>query len=151
MPRLPKPTWVHPHPTLPRVYVCLNGMAQVAEVDLETWRVRRRFTTARGPYNVEVTPDGARLLVSYKGDQAIGIWDLAKGVELARLASGRRVTHGVALSKDGRYGFVTSEGVGAEKGTLDVVDMRRNALVCTLELGLQAGGITFWKSASRRR
>lgn len=148
---MPKPTWVHPHPKLPRVYVCLNGIEQVAEVDLEKWRVARRFPTGKGPYNIEVTPDGKKLLVSYKSDRAIGILDTTTGRELARLPSSRRVTHGVVISPDGRYGFVSSEGVGSEKGTVDVVDMRTNKLVTTVETGLQAGGIAFWKTVRRSR
>ena len=145
-----KPTWVHPHPTLPRAYVCLNGAAQVVEVDLERWEVTRRFATGKGPYNVEVTPDGSKLLVSYKSEGAIGVWDVEAGIELARIPSSRRVTHGVAISRDGRFGFVSSEGIGSESGTVDVIDMETNALVATVEVGLQAGGIAFWKEAPRR-
>lgn len=145
----PKPTWVQPHPSEPLAYVCLNGMAQVVEVDLERWEVVRRFETAPGPYNVDVTPDGRKLVVSYKSAQAIGLWDLATGTELARIPSGRRVTHGVDLSDDGRYAFVSSEGIGSEPGTLDVIDLEANARVCTLELGLQAGGIAFWDARPR--
>ena len=74
---------------------------------------------------------------------------LEKGVELARIPTARKITHGVVLSPDGRYGFVSSEGIGSEKGTLDVFDMRKNKKVTTLELGLQAGGITFWKTVPR--
>ena len=148
---MPKPTWVHPHPKGGIAYVCLNGIAQVAEVDLEKWRVTRRFPTAKGPYNVEVTPDGKKLLVSYKSSKSIGILDTRTGKELARLPSTRKVTHGVVISPDGRYGFVTSEGVGSEKGAIDVVDMRTHELVSTVEIGLQAGGITFWKSVPRPR
>lgn len=144
-----KPTWVHPHPKLPRVYVCLNGADQIVEVDLVQWRVVRRFQTGKGPYNVEVTPDGGKLLVSYKSAGAVGIWDVARGKELARIPSSRKVTHGVVISPDGRYGFVSSEGIGAEKGMLDVFDMRTDVKVASVELGLQAGGIAFWKSCPR--
>ena len=144
-----KPTWVHPHPSEPLAYVCLNGTDQVAEVDLEAWEVRRRFATGKGPYNVEVTPDGKKLVVSYKSEGAVGIWDVERGVELARIPSSRRVTHGVVLSSDGRYAFVSSEGIGAERGTLDVFDLSTDSLVDTVELGLQAGGICFWKSEPR--
>ena len=144
-----KPTWVHPHPTKPLAYVCLNGTDQVAEVDLESWTVRRRFATGKGPYNVEVTPDGRKMVVSYKSEGAVGIWDVERGVELARIPSSRRVTHGVVLSTDGRYAFVSCEGIGAERGTLDVFDLSNNTLVDTVELGLQAGGICFWKSEPR--
>ncbi len=140
-----KPTWVHPHPTLPFVYVTLSGMDQVVEVDLERWKIVRRFATDKGPYNAVVTPDGKRLVVSYKAAGAVGLWDLEQGVELARIPSSRRVTHGVVIAPDSRYAFVSCEGIGGENGTLDVFDLTRNELVATVELGLQAGGITFWK------
>ncbi|MCZ6597422.1 MAG: YncE family protein [Planctomycetota bacterium] len=144
-----KPTWVHPHPTKRLAYVCLNGKAQVAEIDLDKWEIVRRFDTGKGPYNVEVTPDGKKILVSYKGDGAVGIWDLASGEELARIPSSRKVTHGVVISSDGRYGFVSCESIGADNGTLDIFDMRTNELVDTIELGLQAGGICFLKAVPR--
>ncbi|MEE2885793.1 MAG: YncE family protein [Planctomycetota bacterium] len=148
---MPKPTWVHPHPKGGIAYVCLNGIAQVAEVDLRKWRVMRRFPTAKGPYNVEVTPDGAKLLVSYKSSQSFGILDTKTGKELARIPSTRKITHGVVISPDGRYGFVTSEGIGSEQGAVDVVDMRTNKLVSAVKIGLQAGGIAFWKIVPRGR
>ena len=141
-----KPTWVHPHPTRPTAYVALNGIDEIAEVDLERWRIVRRFPTDKGPYNLEVTPDGEKLLVSYKSAGAIGIWDIDGGRELARIPSSRSVTHGVAISPDGRYGFVSCEGKGAEKGTVDVIDMIANKKVCTVDVGLQAGGIAFWQA-----
>ena len=131
--------------------VCLNGVAQVAEVDLDKWAVVRRFKTAKGPYNVAVTPDGKKLLVSYKSSKSVGIWDVKAGKELAKIASSRRVTHGVVLSTDGRYGFVSSEGIGGESGTVDVFDMRSHKLVSTCKVGLQAGGIAFWKSEPRTK
>jgi len=140
-----KPTWVYPHPAEPRVYVCLNGAAQVVEVDTDAWRIRRRFETDKGPYNVEVTPDGKKMVVSYKSAGSVGIWDLDSARELARIPSTRKVTHGVAIASDGRYAFVSNEGIGGEKGTLDVFDLESNARVATVELGLQAGGIAFWK------
>lgn len=144
-----RPTWVHPHPSLDKVYVALNGADQIVEVDLENWQIARRFETDRGPYNLEVTPDGRKLLVSYKTAGAAGIWDLEHGKELARIPTSRSVTHGVAISSDGRYGFVSCEGKGSEKGTLDVFDLRSNTRVATVELGLQAGGIAFWRAVPR--
>lgn len=143
--KMSKPTWVYPHPSLPRVYVCENGADTVAEVGLEKWKVLRRFKTDRGPYNVEVTPSGKKIVVSYKSAGSVGIWDLAKGRELARIRSSRKITHGVVISPDSRYAFVSNEGIGGEKGTLDVFDLESNSKVCTAELGLQAGGIIFWK------
>ena len=142
-----KPTWVQPHPEEARVYVALNGAAQVAEVDLERWKVRRRFPTARGPYNLELTPDGETLVVTHKQAGSVGIWDLEAGAERARVDTTRRVPHGVVISPDGRYAFVSNEGVGSEAGTVDVIDLERDERVATAEVGLQAGGITFWKTS----
>ncbi len=146
-----KPTWVQPHPGREVVYCALNGAAQIAEVDLKSWRVTRRFATDRGPYNLDVTPDGKKLIATYKTAGAVGIWDLESGKELAKVPSTRRVTHGVLVTPDGRYAFVTSEGVGSEKGAVDVFDMKTNRKVTSVDVGLQAGGIAFWKSRSTTR
>ena len=124
-----------------KVYVALNGAAQVVEIDLEKWRVKRRFPTARGPYNLEVTPDGKQLVVTYKSSAAVGIWDLEKGEESARVETSRRVPHGVVISPDGLFAFVSNEGIGAEAGTVDVFDLKSHELVATVKVGLQAGGL----------
>ena len=145
-----KPTWVQPHPSEPRVYVALNAAAQVVEVDTDAWRIARRFQTDKGPYNLDVTSDGARLVVSYKGAKALGVWDLAAGEEVARVETTRAVTHGVVVSPDARFAFVSNESVGGEPGTLDVVDLVTNELVASTEIGLQAGGIAFWKLEAAR-
>ena len=140
-----KPTWVHPHPTRRVVYCALNGKAAIAEVDLDRWVVVRRFATAKGPYNLAVTADGTKLVASYKTAGAIGVWDLAAGQELARIPSTRSVTHGVAISPDSRYAFVTAEGKRDDPGALDVIDLQSLEKVATVAVGLQAGGIAFWK------
>jgi DNA-binding beta-propeller fold protein YncE len=138
-----KPTWVSPHPDGKRLYAALNGKASIVEVDVTTWNVGRRFATGKGPYNLDITPDGKALVATYKTDGAIGIWDLDKGAERARLKSSQRVTHGVVISPDGRYAFVSSEGKNNDPGALDVVDLTTNKLVASAAVGLQAGGVAF--------
>jgi len=144
-----KPTWVSPHPTQPRIYAALNGKATIVEVDTARWLVTRRFATGKGPYNLDITPDGKLLVATYKTDGAIGVWDLASGKERARIASSRKVTHGVCISKDSRYAFVTSESKNADPGVLDVVDLQQDKIVATVVVGLQAGGIALLESAPR--
>ncbi|GAB5520783.1 MAG: YncE family protein [Rhodothermales bacterium] len=143
----PKPTWVDPHPTRPFVYVANNGADHIAEVSTETWTVTRRFPTAKAPYNLAISPNGHRIVVTHKGAASIGIWDVGTGTELAQLPTTRTVTHGVVISPDNRYAFVTSEGVGAEPGAVDVYDLRALEHVDVAEIGKQAGGIAFWKIA----
>ncbi|MEC7724071.1 MAG: YncE family protein [Planctomycetota bacterium] len=136
-----KPTWVSPHPTAPRIYAALNGKAQIVEVDTQQWLVTRRFQTGKAPYNLDLTPDGRALVATYKGEQAIGVWDLVAGRERARIASSRPVTHGVVCSRDGRFAFVTCESRNADPGTLDIVDLQTDEVIATVVVGLQAGGV----------
>lgn len=136
-----KPTWAAPSPVAPFVYVCLNGAAEVVEVDTLRWAVTRRFATGKAPYNADVTADGKTLVVTYKGAQQIGVWDLASGTERARIEASAPVPHGVVTSPDSKYAFVSNENRGSAPGTLDVIDLRSGKLVATAPVGLQAGGI----------
>ena len=141
----PKPTWVTPHPTKPLAFVANNAANQIAVVDLEKWEVVDYYETSKGPYNLDITPDGKLLIVSYKGAASTGVWDLEKGEELALIPNSRTVTHGVAVTPDGRYAFVSAEGVGGEPGAVDVIDLSTKELVASVDVGKQAGGIIFWK------
>jgi DNA-binding beta-propeller fold protein YncE len=144
------PTWAVPG--LGRwegfVYVPCNAAHEIVEIDVPAGRVTRRFATGRGPYNVAVTPDGERLLATLKADQGVAIYALESGRELARIATTQPVTHGVVVSPDGRYAFVTNEAVGSTRGTLDVIDLARLQRVATVELDHQPGGIDFWMMSS---
>ena len=140
-----KPTWVSTHPTKDLVYVAGNGAAEIFEIDTKNWKVTRKFKTDKGPYNMDLTPDGKKLIVSYKTAAKTGIWDLETGKELARLDNSQKVTHGVAISSDGKYAFVSVEGKQGDAGAMDVFDLQTLKLVDTAYLGKQAGGIAFWK------
>lgn len=141
----PKPTWVHPHPTKPFVYVANNGADEIVEVDLERWAITRRFKAEGAPYNLDVSADGRYLVASLKKGGATGIYDLSSGKETHRIPNSRKVTHGVALSPDSRYAFISVEGIGGEPGAVDVIDLVTMEHVATAEVGKQAGGIAFWK------
>lgn len=140
-----KPTWADPHPDKPLVYIAANGSDEVLEVDITEWEVTRRFQTGKGPYNLEVSPDGKLLVVSYKGEGTTGVWNIKEGKERARIKNTRKVSHGVAISTDSRYAFITVEGIGGEPGSVDVIDLMRLELKDFVETGKQAGGIYFWK------
>lgn len=148
---MPKPTWVQPHPTEPLAYVANNGADEVVEVNLESWTLTRRFATGPGtkPYNLDVTPDGRYLVVTYKGSGETGIWNLDTGESVTRLDNSRTVSHGVVISPDSRYAFVTAEGIGGEPGAVDVFDLEARERVASVEVGKQAGGIAFWQMTER--
>jgi len=140
-----KPTWAHPHPQEQLVYVANNGSDEIVEVNTETWEIKRRFSTGKAPYNLEVSDNGKLLVASYKGEGATGVWDLEKGEELAKIKNSRMVTHGVSISPDSRYAFISVEGRQGEPGSVDVIDLEELSMVDYVEVGKQAGGIYFWK------
>jgi len=140
-----KPTWVSPHPSKDLVYVAGNGAAEILEIDTKTWKATRKFMTDKGPYNIDLSPDGKYMVVSYKTAAKTGIWDLETGKELASLDNSQKVTHGVAISSDSRYAFVSVEGKNDDPGMVDVIDLKTLKVIDTAYLGKQAGGIAFWK------
>ena len=141
-----KPTWASPNPERSHVYVAGNGNDKIYVIDTETWTLSNVWDSpGRAPYNLEPTHRGDRLVVTYKGDGAVGIWDIESGEQLKKIQNSRKVTHGVVISPDDRYAFVTSEGIGGEAGTIDIVDLESLEIVDTVEVGKQAAGIAFWK------
>lgn len=140
-----KPTWVQPHPTKPLAYVAFNGASQVVEVDLERWRIGRRFHTNAGPYNLAVSPDGKTLVVTEKSNHSTAFWDLDSGKERKSIPCTNKITHGVTISPDSRFAFVTVEGVGGDPGLVEVYDLQDLERRAVIEVGKQASGIDFWK------
>jgi len=140
-----KPTWVYPHPNDNLIYVVNNGTDNVVEVDVKKWEVVRTFKTDKAPYNCEVSQDGKYLVVTYKGAAKTGVWNLKTGKEIAKFNNTRKVTHGVVISPDSRYAFVSVEGIGKEPGSVEIFDLKELKSVTIAEIGKQAGGIAFWK------
>ena len=140
-----KPTWVYPHPNDKLLYVVNNGTDNVVEIDVKKWSIVRTFKTDKGPYNCEVSRDGKYLVVTYKSAAKTGVWDLKTGKEIAKLNNSRKVTHGVVISPDSRYAFISVEGIGKEPGAVEVIDLQNLQKVAVAEIGKQAGGLSFWK------
>ena len=146
------PTWAQPSADGARVYVACNKADEIVEIDATRWAVTRRFPTGRGPYNLAVTPDGKLLVATLKQGGSVQVFDLATGQSLLTAKSSTNVTHGVAISPDSRYAFVSSEAVGAAPGKVDIYDLRSLTRMADVPVGQQAGGIAFWKMepATRR-
>ncbi len=142
-----KPTWATAPTPEGKVYVAGNGDNLIYEIDVDAWKITKKLDAGdgMGPYNLEVTSDGRLLVATYKSGAHVGFWDLVKGEELARVKTTRRIPHGVAVSDDDRYAFVTLEGVGGEPGTVEVYDLTTRERVDKADVGKQAGGIIFWK------
>jgi len=140
------PTWATPSFDDAHVYVACNKHGDVLELDAENLTVTRRFEAGKGPYNLDVTSDGRLILATNKGAQSVSIFDLGTGEELARVPTTQPITHGVVVSADDRYAFVSNEAIGATRGTIDVIDLETLELVASTEVHHQPGGIDFWRS-----
>jgi len=139
------PTWAQPSADGRKIYVACNKRDEIIEVDRDAWAVTRRFGTGRGPYNLGVSADGRLLVASLKQGGGVQAFDLATGKSVMQLKSSTTVTHGVAISPDSRFAFVTSEGVGAAPGKVDIYDLWSFTRAASVDVGQQAGGIAFWK------
>jgi DNA-binding beta-propeller fold protein YncE len=139
------PTWAQPSADGSSLFVACNKSSEIVEIDVERWAVTRRIPAGPGVYNLAVTRDGSRLVATNKRGQSVSVFDLSAGRELARIPTRRRVVHGVVISPDDRYAFVSVEGVGAEPGTVEVIDLRSLSTVATVDVGQMAGGIDFWR------
>jgi DNA-binding beta-propeller fold protein YncE len=145
------PTWAQPSANGGKVYVACNKADEILEIDHATWTLTRRMATGRGIYNLAVTPDGKLMVGTLKQSAGFEIFDLATGKSVARLKTTNTVAHGVAVTSDSRYAFVSSEGVGAAPGKVDVFDLQARAKVATFSIGQQASGIAFWKMVGRKQ
>ena len=145
------PTWAQPSPDGTRVWVACNKSSEIVEIDTKAWSVVRRIPAGAGVYNLGVTHDGTRLIGTNKRDASISIFDVASGKELARIPTTRKVVHGVAVSDDDRYAFISIEGTGSQPGTVDVIDLVAMQKVASVEVGQQAGGIDFLRSEAASR
>jgi DNA-binding beta-propeller fold protein YncE len=139
------PTWAEPSADGSSVYVACNASSEIVEVNANAWTVVRRIPARPGVYNLEVTHDGQRLIATNKRDQSVSVYELKTGREVARLPTKRKVLHGVVVSPDDAYAFVTVEGIGSEPGTVEVIDLTALKTVATLDVGPGAAGIDFYK------
>ena len=141
-----KPTWVIPHPSKDVAYIAGNGSNEIIEVDLNNWKISNRISTGKGPYNVEISPDGKFLIATLKSEGTTAILDLENDFKSKIIKNTTSVTHGIAISSDSKYAFVSVEGIGGEPGVVDVISLEKLEKISSVNIGKQAGGIAFWKT-----
>ncbi len=134
------PTWAQPSADGATIFIACNGTSEIVEIDADRWTLRRRIPARPGVYNLAVTRDG-RLLATNRRDQSVSVIDIASGKELARIPTRRRVVHGAVVTADSRYAFVSVEGIAAEPGTVEMIDLATLRTVTTVDVPPQAGGI----------
>lgn len=144
------PTWTQPATDGTHVYVACNASDQLLELSVADWRVTRRWNAGRGPYNLTVSPDGTLLVATLRPGAGVQVVDLRSGTIGEPTATSGPLAHGVVVTPDSRYAFVTVEDIGMTPGKVDVFALPGLARLATVEVGQQAGGIAFWKMEPAR-
>ena len=114
------------------------------------WRVKRRIPARPGVYNLAITKDGQRLLATNKRDQSVSVIEIKTGRQLANIPTRRSVLHGVVVSPDDRYAFISVEGVGSEPGTVEILDLAALKIVASVDVAEEAAGIEFFRTESAK-
>jgi DNA-binding beta-propeller fold protein YncE len=143
------PTWAQPSADAKRVFVACNKSDEIVEIDVSGWRLVRRIPAGPGVYNLGVSRDG-KLIATNKRGQSVSIFDVATAKELARVPMRAPLVHGVTVSSDSRFAFVSEEAIGKAPGVVEAISLAELATAGSVEVGLQAAGLDFWKSEPAR-
>ena len=138
-------TFVSVSPDDKLLYLACSHSNEVQVRDARTLELVRRLPTATGAYNVEPSPDGKFVLVTNKKAQSVSVFATGTWTEAARIATSRKVPHGIVFSPDGRYAFVSVESVGSDPGAVDAIDLSTLTRVASMEIPRQPTGIAVWR------
>ncbi|MEO8199883.1 MAG: YncE family protein [Gemmatimonadota bacterium] len=136
------PTFVAVSPDDKALYVACNYGNSVQVWDARTLTLLKEIPVGTGAYNVEPSPDGSLVIVTNKKAQSVSLIDARSLTEVARIPTTKKIVHGVAFSPDGRYAYITAESIGADPGSLDMIDLTTRTLVATLPIPAQPTGIS---------
>ncbi len=139
------PTFVSVSPDDSRLYAACNTSYTLQVWDARTLTLLKEVPTGKGAYNVEPSPDGRFVIVTNKKDQSVSVFDAKTLAELARVPTTKKIVHGVAYSPDNRYAFITSESIGSDPGSVDMIDLGTLKVVSTLPVPAQPTGISVWQ------
>ncbi len=126
------------------MYVACNYGNSVQVWDAVTLEMKKEIAVGKGAYNVEPSPDGRWVIVTNKKDQSVSVIDAATLAVVKTIPTTKKIVHGVAYSPDAKYAFITAESIGADPGSLDMIDLTTMTKVATLPLPAQPTGVTVW-------
>lgn len=136
------PTFVAVSPDDKTLYAACNYGNSVQVWDAKTLTLIKEIPVGTGAYNVEPSPDGSMVIVTNKKAQSVSLIDTRTLTEVARIPTTKKIVHGVAFSPDGRYAYITAESIGADPGSLDMIDLTTKTVVATLPVPAQPTGIS---------
>lgn len=129
-------------------YVSLSAENKVAIIDTVQRKLSGKIAVGNTPIQLFATPDGKQIYVANQGsskrpDNRVSVIDPAKRTVVATLRTGAGA-HGVAISGDGSYAFVSN----IEDGTFSVIDTATNQVIATHKVGAGPNGISYAADAA---
>lgn len=124
-------------------FASLSGENRLAIIDTDKRAVIARVPVGRLPVQMYATPDGRLLFVANQGsaarpDDRVTVIDLNTRKALADITTGKGA-HGVAMSDDGAYAFVTN----IQDATVSVIETTSSRVVANHRVGAGPNGISF--------
>lgn len=127
-----------------QLFVACNYGNSVQVWDAASLTMLKEIPVGKGAYNVEPSPDGKWIIATNKKDQSVSVIDRATLTVKTVIPTTKKIVHGVGYSPDSRYAFITAESIGADPGSLDMIDLSTMTKVATLPLPAQPTGVTVW-------
>lgn len=128
------------------LYAACNYGNSLQVWDAESLTLIKEIPVGTGAYNVEPSPDGRFVVVTNKKAQSVSLVDANSLTEVARIPTSKKIVHGVAFSPDGRYAYITAESIGADPGSVDMIDLASKSIVATIAVPAQPTGISVWRA-----
>ncbi len=124
-------------------FASLSAENRLAIIDTDKRAVIARVPVGRLPVQMYATPDGRQLFVANQGSSArpndrVTVIDLVTRRALIDITTGKGA-HGVAMSEDGAYAFVTN----IEDATVSVIDTTSHRVIAHYRVGAAPNGISF--------
>lgn len=124
-------------------YVSLSAENKVGIIDTVRRKLSGKIAVGNTPIQLFATPDGKQIYVANQGsskrpDNRVSVIDPAHRTVITTLRTGPGA-HGVAISGDGNYAFVSN----IEAGTFSVIDTATKKVIATHRVGAGPNGITY--------
>jgi YVTN family beta-propeller protein len=139
------PTFVTVSPDDKTLYAACNYGNSLQVWDAANLTLIKEIPVGTGAYNVEPSPDGSLVIVTNKKAQSVSLVDTKTLTEIARIPTSKKIVHGVAFSPDGRYAYISAESIGADPGSVDMIDLSSKTIVATIPVPAQPTGIAVWR------
>ena len=129
-----------------QAYVSLSGENKLGVIDTATQKLIGAVAVGRTPVQMYATVDGRQVYVANQGsssepDDRVSVVDPQTLKVLATLTTGKGA-HGVAISRDGAYVFVSN----LEDGTFSVIETASRSVLVSHKVGAGPNGISYQAS-----